>query len=129
MQETYIRVFRNIHQYDASKPFKPWFYRILLNESRRYMKKQNSQAIAIESEALLDYVQKQHIEENPSDQLDVALWQLHENHRTILVLKYINGFTEREIAEMLQLNINTVKSRLYKARQKLKELIGGEMNE
>lgn len=93
------------------------------------MKKQNSQAIAIESEVLLDYVQKQHIEENPSDQLDVALWQLHESHRTILVFKYINGFTEREIAEMLQLNINTVKSRLYKARQKLKELIGGEMNE
>ena len=47
------------------------------------MKKQNSQAIAIESEVLLDYVQKQHIEENPSDQLDVALWQLHESHRTI----------------------------------------------
>lgn len=47
------------------------------------MKKQKSQAIAIEFEALSDYVQKQHIEENPSDQLDVALWQLHESHRTI----------------------------------------------
>ena len=62
-------------------------------------------------------------------QLEIAMEQLDEHHRTILVLKYINGFSEKELADMLQLNINTVKSRLYKARQKLKAVIGGAQDE
>ncbi len=129
VQETFIKVFRNIDSYDSKKPFKPWFYQILVNESRRYMKKKSQEAISIDSEQLLDHLNQDKTELEDDKQLEIAMEQLDEHHRTILVLKYINGFSEKELADMLQLNINTVKSRLYKARQKLKAVIGGAQDE
>ncbi len=129
VQETFIKVYRNIEKFDEKRSFKPWFYQILLNESRRYMKRQNKQAIAVESEALIDYFHEQDTAYENYDQLDRALDQLSEMHRTVLTLKYINEFTEQEIAGLLELNVNTVKSRLYKGRQRLKAIIGGAVDE
>ncbi|WP_337018818.1 RNA polymerase sigma factor [Oceanobacillus massiliensis] len=129
VQETFIRVFRNIESYDMTKPFRPWFYQILVNESRRYMQKKAKEAISIESEQLLDHLNQQMDEEKDFEQLESALDLLGEHHRTVLVLKYLNGFSEQEIADILQLNINTVKSRLYKARQQLKAALGGVVDE
>lgn len=129
VQETFIKVYRNIESFDEKRSFKPWFYQILLNESRRYMTRQNKQAIPVESEELLDYFHEQDTELGDYDHLDRALDQLSEMHRTVLTLKYMNEFTEREIAQMLELNVNTVKSRLYKGRQQLKAIIGGVVDE
>lgn len=128
VQETFIKVYRNIETFDEERSFKPWFYQILLNESRRYMKRQNKQATAVESEELMDYLHEQNSEYENYDNVEQALDQLSEMHRTVLTLKYMNEFTEREIAEMLELNINTVKSRLYKGRQQLKLIIGGAVD-
>ena len=125
VQETFIKVYRNIESFDEERPFKPWFYQILLNESKRYMKRQNKQAIPVESEELLDYLHDQDVADEDHEHLERALDQLSDMHRTVLTLKYMNEFTEREIAQMLELNVNTVKSRLYKGRQRLKTIIGG----
>lgn len=125
VQETFIKVYRNIEKFDEKRSFKPWFYQILLNESRRYMKRQNKQAIPVESEELFDYFHEQESGHEEYEHLDRALDQLSEMHRTVLTLKYINEFTEQEIAQLLELNVNTVKSRLYKGRQRLKAAIGG----
>ncbi|MGM8211537.1 RNA polymerase sigma factor [Virgibacillus sp. W0430] len=128
VQETFVKVYRNIDAFKMDQPFKPWFYKILLNESRRYMKKQNKQAIAIDDVDVLDYFKEQATgnEITPNEFVQDVLSKLNENHRTVLTLKYMNGFTEQEIATFLELNVNTVKSRLYKARFKFKEVIGGE---
>lgn len=125
VQETFIKVYRNIHTFHLNKPFKPWFYQILLNESRSYMKKQNKQATSVESEQLLDYLNHDSEQTTDFDFLENALDQLSHMHRTILTLKYINDFSEKEIAELLQLNVNTVKSRLFRAREKIRDLMGG----
>ena len=55
---------------------------------------------------------------------------LDEIHRIPIILKYLQDFSEKEIAEILDLNINTLKSRLYKGRQKLKKFLeeGGRAN-
>src|SRR5690625_1501481 len=128
VQETFIKVYRNIDSFDVTKPFKPWFYQILVNEARRYMKKNTRQAISVEQEEKLEFFHQKN-QEQENDELNFALEQLDENDRYILILKYINGFKEREIADLLKLNINTVKSRLYKARQRLKSAMRGEDNE
>jgi len=127
VQETFIKVYRNINQFDQSKPFKPWFYRILLNESRRYMKKQNKQGTVVESEQLMDYLHAEASRENEQNSDVLSILDLvSDRHRAVLVLKYLHDFTEKEIATILELNINTVKSRLYKARQRLRSILGGE---
>ncbi|MGJ9458314.1 RNA polymerase sigma factor [Oceanobacillus sp. CF4.6] len=129
VQETFIKVYRNIDSFDIKKPFQPWFYQILVNESRRYMKKKSKEAISMENERLLDRLNHQIEEERDFEQLESAMEQLDEHHRTVLILKYLNGFSEKDIAEVLELNVNTVKSRLYKARQQLKAVIGGVADE
>ncbi|WP_042221243.1 RNA polymerase sigma factor [Oceanobacillus manasiensis] len=129
VQETFIKLYRNIHLFDMNRAFKPWFYRLLINEARRYIGKVSKQAISIESEELLDYLHTTSDGELNFDELDIAMEQLEENHRTVIILKYLNDFTEKEIAEILELNLNTVKSRLFKARRKLKMIMGGAADE
>ena len=55
---------------------------------------------------------------------------MEDNNRIPIILKYLKGFKESEIADILGININTIKSRLFKGRQKLKNVIvrleGGE---
>lgn len=129
VQETFIKIFRNIDSYDTSKSFKPWFYKILINESRRFLTKNSKQAISIESEQALDHLSHSSQRRNSYDDLELAMEQLDENQRTILTLKYLNGFTEKELAEMMDVNVNTIKSRLYKARHRLKAVMGGMKDE
>lgn len=128
VQETFIKVYRNLHRYNMSMPFKPWFYTILINESRRYMNKQNKEPFAVDSETLIHYLHdEQGFEVKGNVEiLEKAFYQLNEMHRTVLILKYVHHFKEKEIADILNLNVNTVKSRLFKGRNKLRNLIGGE---
>lgn len=120
VQETFIRVYRQIHSYNPEMPFDPWFYRILTNECLRLLKK----------ESPLAKFEQPDLENNPSlaeqsfDQLaDLydTIQSLDDIHRIPLILKYVKGFTEKEIADILELNHNTVKSRLFKGRKRLKE--------
>ena len=55
------------------------------------------------------------------EELYAAIEALSDIYRIPIILKYLNDFTEKEIGEILSLNINTVKTRLYRGRQKLKK--------
>ncbi|WP_317890853.1 RNA polymerase sigma factor [Paenibacillus arenilitoris] len=123
VQETFLRVYRNCWQYDASKPFKPWFYCILLRECYRVMEREKKvvpfgeqlERIAVEPDL-------------PDDRVDVyeAMQSLNDIYRIPLLLKYVHDYSEKEIADMLELNVNTLKSRLFKAREKMRDRLGGE---
>lgn len=124
VQESFIRVYKNIHSFDIDKPFEPWFYRILINECNRIMGK-NSDLILVDDfieNNLQEAVKDDHkFEEYES--LYKAIESLEDNNKIPIVLKYLKGFQENEIAEILGINVNTIKSRLFKGRQKLKRVI------
>jgi len=128
VQETFIKVYRHIGSFQQDKSFKPWFYRILVNEARTLIAKRARQPIAIEREQTLDLLNEEEDAE-ANELLYSALDQLRERDRSILMLKYLIGFKEKEIAHMLELNVNTVKSRLYQARNRLRKILGGEVDE
>lgn len=120
VQETFIRVYRQISSYNPTKPFDPWFYRILTNECLRLLKRESPlskfelpdpETTTSLAEGSFDHL---------SDLYDV-IQSLDDIHRIPLILKYIKGFSEKEIAEILGLNQNTVKSRLFKGRKNLRE--------
>ncbi len=120
VQETFIRVYRQIDSYNPALPFDPWFYRILTNECLRLLKRESplSNIESVENDPSLS--------EESFDQLTELydmIQALDDSHRIPLILKYIKGFTEKEIADILGLNQNTVKSRLFKGRKRLKELL------
>jgi RNA polymerase sigma-70 factor (ECF subfamily) len=121
VQETFIRVYHYIVDFDLDKPFQPWFYRILINECNRLMKKK-AKTISISDylENDMDFAKDDVHEFEEYEALYKAIGRLEDINRIPIVLKYLKGFTETEIAEILAINQNTVKSRLYKGRQKLK---------
>lgn len=120
VQETFIRVYRQIGSYNSELPFDPWFYRILTNECLRLLKKEslfsNLKHSDLENELSLAVESFDHLSD-----LYNTIQALDDGHRIPLILKYVKGFTEKEIADILGLNQNTVKSRLFKGRRRLKE--------
>ena len=124
VQETFIRVYRNISKFDTSRDFKPWFYKILINECRRIMYF-STDALTIDEKIEND---RQLSKEDfygfqEYESLYEAIQNLDEINRLPIILKYLQDFSEKEISQVLDLNINTVKSRLYKGRQKLRNII------
>ncbi|AGT30857.1 RNA polymerase [Geobacillus genomosp. 3] len=120
VQEAFIRVYDHIGRFDSFRPFRPWFYRILINECRRVMKKQRTMAMMSEdigNSRRLAY--EEHYAFEQYEELYRAIGRLKEEQRIAIVLKYLQGFTDEEIADILDLNVNTVKSRLFKARGQL----------
>lgn len=119
VQETFIRVYRQIGSYNSALPFDPWFYRILTNECLRYLKKESPLSKFdypdLENDPSLTEESFDHL----SDLYDM-IQSLDDTHRIPLILKYVKGFTEKEIADILGLNHNTVKSRLFKGRKRLR---------
>jgi RNA polymerase sigma-70 factor (ECF subfamily) len=126
VQETFIRVYRNLGSFDTDKPFKPWFYRILVNECNRLLRKQPR---VVSLDRVCDEQGHQIAGKDREDYMDLydAIQSLKDIYRIPVVLKYLQGFTEKEAAQILETNQNTVKSRLYKAREMLrKKLESGE---
>lgn len=124
VQETFIRVYRNISSYDIERPFEAWFYRILINECKRLLTSKDNKVN--NSEYLEDMLEHSctdlyKCEENQD--LYIAIQSLDDINRIPIILKYLKDLPEKEIAEILDINVNTIKSRLYKGRQKLKEML------
>lgn len=132
VQETFIRVYTHIEDFDEERDFKPWFYRILINECRRYLKKYAKVVpMEVDEQRIKATKSNWHKFEEYAD-LYEALQSLDDHHRIPLILKYIHDLTEMEIALALNLHLNTVKSRLYKAKRKLKGILdkkGGTAHE
>jgi RNA polymerase sigma-70 factor (ECF subfamily) len=138
VQETFIRVYRHLHRFDQSKKFSTWIYTIasnlakneLRNRSRNplvlfqtLMKNRDADTRPLEWEDNTyrpdDLFRKRHLK----SQVDSAVDQLPEHHRTVFVLREMEGKTYEEIAEITSTNLGTVKSRLNRARNNFAQLI------
>jgi RNA polymerase sigma-70 factor (ECF subfamily) len=128
-QEAFIKAYRARARFDESRPFYPWLYRILKNHCLNFLTRGRTH-VSIDDE-------NEHREiaspgPTPLDNLEsderrrlvrAALDRLSEDHREIIVLKNFKDHSYREIAEILEIPIGTVMSRLYYARQALRALI------
>jgi RNA polymerase sigma-70 factor (ECF subfamily) len=99
-----------------------WIYRIAVNESINQLKRIRKQLPLGESEATEDA--------GPDDELDAGylsreiqdgLMSLNEDYRTVIVLRHFSDCSYRQISEILRIPEKTVKSRLYSARQLMKD--------
>lgn len=131
VQEAFIRAFANIKSFNRSKKFKPWFTKIVVNEARRVKKTYGKYAgleafleVKDEDEVVEDKV----IEELNQQVLLDIINRLDIKYRLPIILKYYSGFSEKEMSKVLSIPTTTVKTRLYKARQRLKNdlITGGE---
>ena len=126
VQETFIRVYYNIDKFKSGHPFEPWLYKILINECNRILKKGSKVSyISDYIENGLDISREDDHRFEEYEELYRAIGNLDSKFRVPIILKYLKGFKESEIAEIMDSNINTIKSRLLKGRQKLKKAMAG----
>jgi len=123
-QTVFLKVFENLDHYDPSRRFFSWIYRITLNESINWLGKANrlqplKQEAVDEGRSLEQEVDSA----NLSEGVQAALMAINTDYRTVIVLKHILGCSYSEIGEILEIPDKTVKSRLYSARQQLKDVL------
>ena len=106
------------------KAVKTWFYRILVNECLMYLRKHEKEVL-VDSEGWEGWNTGVYIEAafEPGNDVLKKLGRLSPEVRTVIVLYYFEELTLKEIAEVTQTNLNTVKSRMYSGLRKLKGII------
>jgi RNA polymerase sigma-70 factor, ECF subfamily len=138
VQETFIRVYRHLHRFDQSKKFSTWVYTIASNLAKNELRNRSRNPLVLfqmfrksddgESRPLEwedntyrpdDLYRKRHLK----SMVDSAVDQLPEHHRTVFMLREMEGKTYEEIAEITGANLGTVKSRLNRARNSFAQLI------
>lgn len=125
-QTVFLKVFENFDRYDPSRRFFSWIYRITLNESINWLGK-SKRLEPLNYEAVDDSKSpEQEVESaNVSENVQAALMSIKADYRTVIVLKHFLGCSYIEISEILEIPEKKVKSRLYSARQLLKDALTG----
>ena len=145
-QEVFIKVFRSIRGFHGDSSLRTWLYRIALHEAsnqRRWWTRHRRQEITIDSplesedsgESLCLASTLADLGASPYQQaeqaelrlrVEAALRELPEVFRTVVILREIEGFAYEEIAEILDVQLGTVKSRLMRGRAALRTLLAAE---
>lgn len=136
-QEVFLKAYKSIGQFDERAMFSTWLYRITTNtciDELRRRKGKQSYSLEEELESEEGSMQRQIADEGETpeesllraeraDELKKALAQLTEEHRLAVILRDIRGLSYEEIAEIMDLPMGTVKSRISRARNQLKQEI------
>ena len=147
-QEVFIKVFRSICSFHGQSSLRTWLYRIALREAsnqRRWWSRHKRQEVTIDSSDMdpeeseeTGFCLSSRLADNacsPFDhaaqgevreRVEAALRQIPEAFRTVVILREIEGFSYEEIAEILNTNLGTVKSRLTRGRSALRTLLVAE---
>ncbi|HJV44593.1 MAG TPA: RNA polymerase sigma factor [Bacillota bacterium] len=126
-QEALIRIYNKIHTYQEKAKFSTWVQRIVTNICIDHCRKKREQTVSIDEHDLLLQdpadVEGEVERGDTATEIRRAIDRLPEHHRSVIVLRYVQDFSYAEIAEALELPINTVKSHLFRARQQLQGLL------
>lgn len=121
-QTVFIKTYENLHSYNPSFKFFSWLYRIAINECLNHNSKQKKmERLDWDPPVRAKSPEDQLASSEISAHISKAMMNLNMSYRTVLVLKHFNDFTYREIGEILGISEKTVKSRLFTARQLLKD--------
>ncbi len=125
-QAVFIKAYEKLSEYDAQYKFFSWIYRITVNEALNFIKRKR---LFDELDPNQDYPSFTHTpaddyeESELSRNIQSALMHLKADYRAILILKHFAGLSYHEIAYALDVPEKTVKSRLFTARQMLKQIL------
>ncbi len=131
-QQVFAKVYLSLKSFDFRSSLITWIYKITVNECFDYLRKKKVRKLVYESDLSEDEVRRvENSEPNVDRQTpaDAALAQrdyvvkllsrVSEEERMLLVLKEVEGYSVEELAEQTGMNENTIKVKLFRARQKL----------
>ena len=130
-QETFISALRSLSSYQEQRSFKAWLYTITLNQSRSHLRKRKTleRLKATLNSLFRVETQKQVLPEESlmQNEKEVEVWmalnQLDDPFRTVVILRYFHELSIAEISEVLSVNEGTIHSRLHTARARLRNAL------
>jgi RNA polymerase sigma-70 factor (ECF subfamily) len=142
VQEVFLKIFRNIGSFRGESSLKTWIYRIAVNEARnhrRWFSRHRRQEVAIdagpgEAQSYSDWLAdpgrspfESALDRETEALIEEALAAVNPKFRAALVLREIEGMNYEEIAEVLEISLGTVKSRILRGRDALRKQLAGRM--
>jgi RNA polymerase sigma-70 factor (ECF subfamily) len=137
-QQVFVKAYFSLPRFDQRAAFGTWLYKIAVNECWDYLRKKKVRPLVYEEDLSEEQVRQfgagrdqagaHRFGQETSKQLeqrqlvDRLLAELEERDRLMLILKEVEGFSVEEIGKLLDLNVNTVKGRVFRARARLVEL-------
>ena len=143
VQETYIRAFRFREQFTPGTNLKAWLFRILTNTFINSYRKKQREPVTVQDDEIEDWylydrlgasgveasAEAEVLDRLPDEEVQRALEALPEGFRMAVLLADIEGFSYKEIAEILDIPIGTVMSRLHRGRKALQKALWETMRE
>ena len=134
VQETYMKAHRFIDRYIQGTNAKAWLFKILKNAYINHYRKRSKQPTRVDFEDIVSYhdsddskvagytdLREELFADMMGDEITIAINSLPIDFRTVVLLCDVEGFTYEEISKIIDVPIGTVRSRLFRARNMLKE--------
>ncbi|HYA18686.1 MAG TPA: sigma-70 family RNA polymerase sigma factor [Bryobacteraceae bacterium] len=131
-QQVFAKVYFSIRNFDFRSSLLTWIYKITVNECFDYLRKKKVRKLVYESDMSEDEVRRVENTEPASDRSTRAdsslarrdyvvklLDKVSDEEKRLLMLKEVEGYSVEELSDMMQMNENTIKVKLFRARQKL----------
>ena len=142
LQEVFLKVFRSVSSFRGQSSLKTWIYRIAVNEAynqRRWFTRHRKQEVGLEMEEEGNRCYRDTLSDPGPSPFDLAagsethalieqaLAELSPTFRTAVILRDIEDFSYEEIADVLQISLGTVKSRILRGREALRRILAGRL--
>lgn len=134
VQDTYMKAYRFINSFQRGTNAKAWLYRILKNSFINDFRKKSKEPSKVDYQEVENFYNSDDVSSNETvdlrveslkdmmgDEVSIALNSLAVDFRTVIILCDLEGFTYEEMSKILDIPIGTVRSRLHRARNLLKE--------
>jgi len=125
IQNTFIRLYHCKKGFKSEEHLKAWLIRVTINESKRIINN-NKKHAAVDIEKVAHEL---YADETTKSDFSIELMKLNPTYSTVLYLYYYEGYTTEQIAKFLHCRESTVRSRLTRARKKLRSYLGGMSDE
>jgi RNA polymerase sigma-70 factor, ECF subfamily len=125
-QAVFLKMAERLDEYDAQYKFFSWIYRIAINEALNVLRRNGHEEPLEDGDELpgdIDGPERQVALSELAGRVQAALMTMKVDHRVVLTLRHFSDCSYEEIASILDVQEKTVKSRLFEARQRLKELL------
>ena len=137
VQETYLRAFRGFAGFQEGTNLRAWMYRILTNTFINIYRKKQREPVTVQDDDIEDWylydrlgrstveasAESEVLEKLPDEDVQRALEALPEGFRMAVLLADVEGFSYKEIAEIMDIPIGTVMSRLHRGRKALQKAL------
>ncbi len=124
LQEGFLQIYRDLKQYRGNGALSAWMKKVMVNNALQYIRRTKKQGFIFEVEWAADIVSEECsvLDKMSAEELIRLIQRLPTGYRVVFNLYVIEGYSHREIADLLGIGISTSKSQLFKAKAALRHM-------